>query len=180
MWQLANDADFVSQIVSIHTPTKGVTFCAFSKSLALFCFNPHTHEGCDRNHNGLKHFKKGFNPHTHEGCDLWIFLKLAVVLQFQSTHPRRVWLPSTYSKTTHFVVSIHTPTKGVTVLSLSWIMLMLVSIHTPTKGVTSLPMSFLIVPLGFNPHTHEGCDTTVTMVLSVLVCFNPHTHEGCD
>ena len=27
VWQLANDVDFQSQVVSIHTPTKGVTAC---------------------------------------------------------------------------------------------------------------------------------------------------------
>ena len=36
----------------------------------------------------------------------------------------------------HSRVSIHTPTKGVTLLSLYYGMMILVSIHTPTKGVT--------------------------------------------
>ena len=33
-----------------------------------------------------------------------------------------------------------------------------VSIHTPTKGVTVCLPIFQSVLLGFNPHTHEGCD----------------------
>ena len=54
-----------------------------------------------------------FNPHTHEGCDA----KLRPVTQ-------------------DFSVSIHTPTKGVTHITVRKV-----------KGIAS-----------FNPHTHEGCD----------------------
>ena len=55
----------------------------------------------------------GFNPHTHEGCD------------------------KRYGKESPFFdVSIHTPTKGVTLFS---------SNHSPSRWC-------------FNPHTHEGCD----------------------
>ena len=77
----------------------------------------------------------GFNPHTHEGCDT---LKL---------HVNSV-----------MTVSIHTPTKGVTLTVRYVIPPYIVSIHTPTKGVT---FSFIQVQPSiscFNPHTHEGCD----------------------
>ena len=38
---------FSSYCVSIHTPTKGVTYyCTISISVEN-SFNPHTHEGCD-------------------------------------------------------------------------------------------------------------------------------------
>ncbi len=33
-----------------------------------------------------------------------------------------------------------------------------VSIHTPTKGVTLLGDVSASGNVGFNPHTHEGCD----------------------
>ena len=33
--------------VSIHTPTKGVTFRRSKSSFVAIRFNPHTHEGCD-------------------------------------------------------------------------------------------------------------------------------------
>ena len=57
--------------------------------------------------------RNSFNPHTHEGCD--------IILQ-----------------TVHYfaVVSIHTPTKGVTTGESLADAVVLVSIHTPTKGVT--------------------------------------------
>ena len=56
----------------------------------------------------------GFNPHTHEGCD-----------------------PSTPLWCWRQQVSIHTPTKGVTVIMPAELKAKAVSIHTPTKGVTS-------------------------------------------
>ena len=34
----------------------------------------------------------------------------------------------------------------------------MVSIHTPTQGVTILICPTYIYPFSFNPHTHAGCD----------------------
>ena len=34
-------------IVSIHTPTKGVTYENYASMSPFTGFNPHTHEGCD-------------------------------------------------------------------------------------------------------------------------------------
>ena len=79
----------------------------------IFRFNPHTHEGCD----GLPRLSPSpcdsFNPHTHEGCDT-----------------------GCYTLCTNYLVSIHTPTKGVTNYLHTSVMVIEVSIHTPTKGVT--------------------------------------------
>ena len=98
-----------------------------------------------------------FNPHTHEGCDS----RVSYLKSFQ-------------------YVSIHTPTKGVTMDQEHTAQRWQVSIHTPTKGVTAAqPMP----PPGnasFNPHTHEGCDSCSDLIRSCSTCFNPHTHEGCD
>ena len=35
----------------------------------------------------------------------------------------------------------------------------MVSIHTPTQGVTMQRNWSFYLQLGFNPHTHAGCDT---------------------
>ena len=83
------------------------------KIKSVFCFIPHTHEGCDGVAVHPLHSRKGFNPHTHEGCDLRI----------------EATLRSDF-------VSIHTPTKGVTTNAAYIALKCLVSIHTPTKGVT--------------------------------------------
>ena len=104
---------FTIILVSIHTPTKGVTYGVQMVLDPLRRFNPHTHEGCDNHiltnknieivsiHTPTKgvteyHVCKGtksfcFNPHTHEGCDLIYCNLIRVVARFQSTHPRRVW-----------------------------------------------------------------------------------------
>ena len=117
-------------IVSIHTPTKGVTWFQ-RKSVPLHhCFNPHTHEGCDIilflvvlfvNHVSIHTPTKGvtllplcknirrfsFNPHTHEGCD-------SINLNYMFMDK----------------VSIHTPTKGVTrILSLTLLLSRFQSTH---------------------------------------------------
>ena len=55
-----------------------------------------------------------------------------------------------------------------------------VSIHTPTKGVTLQPLRGLRTRRSFNPHTHEGCDLQHLRIRLPPTCFNPHTHEGCD
>ena len=56
---------------------------------------------------------------------------------FRSTHPRRVWHSVLFCSLFTPLVSIHTPTKGVTGWSLCFFWSRLVSIHTPTKGVTA-------------------------------------------
>ena len=61
------------------------------KIKSVFCFNPHTHEGCDVCAVMVRGVSDSFNPHTHEGCD---------VLSF--------------SRGAFCDVSIHTPTKDVT------------------------------------------------------------------
>ena len=78
--------------VSIHTPTKGVTRPWYRQAHCPSCFNPHTHEGCDLIIATNKNRCSSFNPHTHEGCD---------------TNSLNI-------RYTAILVSIHTPTKGVT------------------------------------------------------------------
>ena len=98
------------EIVSIHTPTKGVTVEDRSNAEERLCFNPHTHEGCDNSglitnkltgvsiHTPTKGVtsKTGFvlssgifsfNPHTHEGCDMCcLILKLKLISFNPHTH----------------------------------------------------------------------------------------------
>ena len=82
------------------------------KIKSVFCFIPHTHEGCDVKTQLWALSKLTFqsthprrvwllslvlslslicfNPHTHEGCDLYMEIRNDYY-KFQSTHPRRVW-----------------------------------------------------------------------------------------
>ena len=129
------------------------------KIKSVFCFNPHTHEGCDFLF--LKFlFQLHVSIHTPTKGVTDLFVRSVVAKPFQSTHPRRVWL--SHSRFTEIlllfqsthprrvwhagsvaglvakIVSIHTPTKGVTQEAAVQGAQNKVSIHTPTKGVTSV------------------------------------------
>ena len=99
-------------IVSIHTPTQGVTFLYICNVFRI-CFNPHTHAGCDNPLPRLTRVHNRFNPHTHAGCDYCKDNKCKIIS-----------------------VSIHTPTQGVTFSVITVPLSITVSIHTPTQGVT--------------------------------------------
>ena len=167
--------------VSIHTPTKGVTLNAKPGSEPEASFNPHTHEGCDVLPVSISNSRQEFQS-THPRR-VWLdkIEDSFTDTQFQSTHPRRVWplivvglLVSSEFQSTH-------PRRV-------WHILLCVYMQ--------------FVQLSFNPHTHEGCDLPCILLLAVacvsihtptkgvtfprvvfyqyLVSFNPHTHEGCD
>ena len=101
--------------ISIHTPAKGVTpdirgvprpgtfqstlprrewrgVSAGATDLRNY-FNPHSREGSDEYFYMWSEVVKYFNPHSREGSDEDKVLKLAVEFKFQSTLPRREWLP---------------------------------------------------------------------------------------
>ena len=132
--------------------------------LYLCCFNPHTHEGCDIITQKGPETITGFNPHTHEGCDIPADLSLEQHTGFNPhTHEGcdQDKLPGgrsygCFNPHTHEgcderggmyngvgVVSIHTPTKGVTDELKRIAKEYVVSIHTPTKGVTQLDILYL-------------------------------------
>ncbi len=70
----------------------------------------YSHAGCDhlRYCRILGHWC--FNPHTHVGCDILYLGYITWYWRFQSTHPRRVWLPGRNKYSKYHGVSIHTPT----------------------------------------------------------------------
>ena len=154
----ANITDII--VVSIHTPTQGVTFRQLSISflnmfqsthprrvwpilvriqLHYFGFNPHTHAGCDRRFPVFAICSISFNPHTHAGCDTVTSTKQTVINGFNPhTHAGcdfRLWFDDYL-----WCVSIHTPTQGVTVCAAYTNVLQHVSIHTPTQGVTIISL----------------------------------------
>ena len=122
--------------VSIHTPTKGVTCIPDIVSRRHQCFNPHTHEGCDLTLQPTALCSKRFNPHTHEGCDS-IRDDLSCLHGVSIHTPTKGVTMVGCGSCPACQVSIHTPTKGVTKLLSRTSYLSMVSIHTPTKGVTA-------------------------------------------
>ena len=187
-------------IVSIHTPTQGVTTSIMYPAQASQFQSTHPRR-------------------------VWPFCTFAMCSEYVSIHtptqgvtiPCPVWRGC-------IIVSIHTPTQGVTSLQCFWFFHWHVSIHTPTQGVTFDTTSSPNLDFSFNPHTHAGCDglgesvwvsqqtfqsthprrvwLRITLQLdeciwvsihtptqgvtphsrhkSVLMRFNPHTHAGCD
>ena len=100
------------------------------------------------------------------------------------------------------LVSIHTPTKGVTYLCQNslrlgimfqsthprrvWLIVQsvssnfrIVSIHTPTKGVTCIVSASKADGKFQSTHPRRVWQEFFE-VLFLRPCFNPHTHEGCD
>ena len=152
-----------SQTVSIHTPTQGVTI---------------------EDHHRWYDYQVSIHTPT-QGVTIDCISAIGT-LEFQSTHPRRVWLGEQRFIINPYSVSIHTPTQGVTdeerepieidefqsthprrvwhMLARNEKQIRDVSIHTPTQGVTPLNKALLISHICFNPHTHAGCDTILVNV----------------
>ena len=107
-------------IVSIHTPTQGVTFLYICNVFRI-CFNPHTHAGCD---------------------DVTVYFSVSAKVSIHT--PTQGVTQSITSTKLIKIVSIHTPTQGVTLYNLIERAAIAVSIHTPTQGVTSSGIAFLL------------------------------------
>ncbi len=142
-------------LVSIHTPTQGVT----QWSTAL---------------NKSGEFQ---STHPRRVWRYWVFERW-LLTWFQSTHPRRVWL--NYALwTVHFAVSIHTPTQGVTQATYDIFLDLKVSIHTPTQGVTTRNSNLPITREFQSTHPRRVWPS-IARILFAVHRFNPHTHAGCD
>ena len=120
--------------VSIHTPTWGVTTdYEFDYPIGKFQ-STHLHEVWLL-FVVVRLFNVGFNPHTYMRCDK-IAQYSSSSEEFQSTHLHEVWLKNKYTGEPVYVVSIHTPTWGVTS-----------GTNTVKNHISS-----------FNPHTYMRCD----------------------
>ena len=92
----SDDESFVKSstnfTISIHTPTRGVTERLDCNLMQTKNFNPHSHKGSDTFQLSQNIFLCYFNPHSHKGSD-------------KVSPDKGVLVP---------VISIHTPTRGVT------------------------------------------------------------------
>ena len=141
--------------VSIHTPTQGVT--SVNPNAAANCLFQSTHPRRVWQPNGEDNFNFDcFNPHTHAGCDSGWFTVGKRKTMFQSTHPRRVW------PCFAFIYSSR-----------------MVSIHTPTQGVTAIRYGDSII-IGFQSTHPRRVWHRVFKDKHGRYSFNPHTHAGCD
>ena len=178
VWPQKDIEEFDWLSVSIHTPTQGVTFTSESK---------------------IEYLRVSIHTPT-QGVTATVVYYLRDTM-FQSTHPRRVWLPDSNHDRNHIIVSIHTPTQGVTPLFVNLKKAIIVSIHTPTQGVTLAKVlrngickfqsthprrvwrcwnKFTSNNLRFQS-THPRRVWLPTRIRRpIKICFNPHTHAGCD
>ena len=127
---------------------------------------------------------------------------VVLILKFQSTHPRRVWLipiiqsflclwrfnPHTHegcdqlieryqSREPSFNPHTHEGCDSVYCLEPKGVV-MFQSTHP--RRVWLGDMQVMLLMICFNPHTHEGCDNMLLYFFRRITGFNPHTHEGCD
>ena len=144
-------------IVSIHTPTQGVTTSIMYPAQASQFQSTHPRR-------------------------VWPFCTFAMCSEYVSIHTPTQGVTSYLPiYEINGIVSIHTPTQGVTICTnvttlYNWFqsthprrvwlsrfftfVKVYVSIHTPTQGVTFLP-GHTVSWLCFNPHTHAGCDKEI-------------------
>ena len=105
---------FIWVWISIHAPTGGATI-----------------------YGRLHHVSTGdFNPRSHGGSDADIFIKSAGLSPFQSTLPRGERQFTGWQMNGRFIISIHAPTGGATVLAEYKGNGSGISIHAPTGGAT--------------------------------------------
>ena len=109
----------VTNLISIHAPTRGATGEHISGSMVSADFNPRSHEGSD-----------------------WVPAFCAsITSRFQSTLPRgERRIPEGIADKLS-PISIHAPTRGATVLKSKYAEGTLISIHAPTRGATPVRLS---------------------------------------
>ena len=100
----------------------------------------------------------GFNPRSHEGSDRITDAYQGFSKQFQSTLPRRERLLSLrcWEKIREFQSTL--PRRERLRQLCALVYRYLVSIHAPTKGATVVVSMFPRCIRGFNPRSHEGSD----------------------
>ena len=123
-------------------------------------------------------------------------------MEFQSTHPRRVWLLKNVLYVLRTIVSIHTPTQGVTCkyhrvaeivrfqsthprrvwLEVCFLWGQTVKFQsTHPRRVWLCIFSCLMIANSVSIHTPtQGVTGWMCHKWQIYLCFNPHTHAGCD
>ena len=99
-----------------------------------------------------------FNPRSHEGSDLFVLLSSA---------------PGAG-------ISIHAPTRGATILTLTTLIMRIFQSTLPRGERPLLPHDNVFVGGNFNPRSHEGSDRLYSSCYGIHWYFNPRSHEGSD
>ena len=156
-WHSCNN-NYTVFLISIHTPTQGVTRPEDKEYQDIKHFNPHSHAGSDVISASPNLVPFYFNPHSHAGSD-----NFSKILNQNC-----------------IIISIHTPTQGVTlapVFSLPYSFDFNPHSHA---GSDLNRMCLPICSLNFNPHSHAGSDQKPQVLQLNGKHFNPHSHAGSD
>ena len=144
-------------LISIHTPTQGVTGSRVATSQHKNYFNPHSHAGSDF----LTSSKKSSNfisIHTPTQGVTFTIGKFFIDDWISIHTPTQGVTQDLLVRRSQLLISIHTPTQGVTNALEKLRAEYNISIHTPTQGVTSSPYGWHKRCSYFNPHSHAGSD----------------------
>ena len=108
-----------------------------------------------------------------------IHLHRNLTQKFQSTLPQGEWplKPKGHGHATYFNPHSH---KGSDASSCGWCRWIYISIHTPTRGVTLFDVFLCKNLYNFNPHSHKGSDHSCFCQPIPIRNFNPHSHKGSD
>ncbi len=142
--------------VSIHTPTQGVTQRAMLYAIPIQVSIHTPTQGVTIDWHPLQYGCQFQSTHPRR---VWLigFIKPHEIQRFQSTHPRRVWL--WWCVMAHHVFEFQS---------------------THPRRVWLYIQLCLWLWIRFNPHTHAGCDWEAEDYHQHYYGFNPHTHAGCD
>ena len=164
-------------IVSIHTPTQGVTTSIMYPAQASQFQSTHPRRVWPFCTFAMCSEYVSIHTPTQGVTAATIFC--SEFNKFQSTHPRRVWLQDHRENWQYKAVSIHTPTQGVTGCNGYAVYDYIVSIHTPTQGVTRDILMMLITKMFQSTHPRRVWLRRSSNSIASK-SFNPHTHAGCD
>ena len=149
--------------VSIHTPTWGVTNAICTVTAADKFQSTYLHEVWPSALCRFDSLHWSFNPHTYMRCDLHLRQTVHQGM-FQSTHLHEVWLLSKRDAIDLTLVSIHTPTWGVTFSVVAYNIysrFQSTHLHEVWRDVSSRNATIA----GFNPHTYMRCDCIQSCIL---------------
>ena len=184
--------------ISIHVPTRGTTANNFAERGIIPTISIHVPTRGTTRPYYPRRFRNHFNPRAHEGHDRkrdrpWRRAR------FQSTCPRGARLDIKHYRV-QLIISIHVPTRGTTVISVSPVSSPRFQSTCP-RGARQQPQRQNNRHLDFNPRAHEGHDSSghsyraspafqstcprgarlaPIRVHTQTRNFNPRAHEGHD
>ena len=143
--------------ISIHTPTRGVT-PNLTRQHLLCSISIHTPTRGVTLYQLRKGVDEDISIHTPTrgvtiSSRLWTLQGC-----YFNPHSHKGSDPFFYCRQKSDRISIHTPTRGVTFFSIFSKDVIYISIHTPTRGVTTVVENNIVNINYFNPHSHKGSD----------------------